>query len=154
MFTATIFQASALVDSGGTTHISDIGSAFVEPSSLAWSENLAAAKDLESCTAEVQLANVFTLDGRRVILINTPGFDDTTQSDTDILKLIAALLSTSSVHTGVRHVSISGLNFLIDTRGDASFPGSSTCTGSRTNGSLEWPDGISGCSANFAVTRH
>ena len=57
--------------------------------------HLVVGKDLESCTAEVALANVFNLDGRRVILIDTPGFDDTTQSDTDILKLIAAFLATS-----------------------------------------------------------
>jgi len=36
-----------------------------------------------------------TLDGGIVILINTPGFDDTSKSDTDILKIIAALLATA-----------------------------------------------------------
>jgi predicted GTPase len=51
--------------------------------------------DLESCTAEVQLANEFTLDGRRVVLIDTPGFDDTTKSDTDILRTIATFLATT-----------------------------------------------------------
>ena len=51
--------------------------------------------NLESCTAEVQLADKFVLDGREVILIDTPGFDDTNKSDTDILKLIAAFLATT-----------------------------------------------------------
>jgi len=51
--------------------------------------------NLESCTAEVQLADEFTLDERKVILIDTPGFDDTNKSDTDILKLIAAFLATT-----------------------------------------------------------
>ena len=51
--------------------------------------------NLESCTAEVQLADEFTLDGRRVILIDTPGFDDTSKSDTDVLKMIAAFLATT-----------------------------------------------------------
>ena len=50
---------------------------------------------LESCTAEVQLANEFALDGRKVTLIDTPGFDDTSKSDTDVLKMIAAFLATS-----------------------------------------------------------
>ena len=50
---------------------------------------------MNSCTAEVALAKVFTLDERKVILIDTPGFDDTTKSDTDILRLIAAYLATS-----------------------------------------------------------
>jgi len=49
--------------------------------------------DLESCTEEVQLADEFVLDGRRAVLIDTPGFDDTTKSDTDILKKIAAFLA-------------------------------------------------------------
>ena len=50
---------------------------------------------LESCTAEVKLANEFTLGGRRVTLIDTPGFDDTTKSDTEILQIIAAFLATT-----------------------------------------------------------
>lgn len=37
------------------------------------------------------------MGSRRVLLIDTPGFDDTTKSDTDILKEIAAFLATSSV---------------------------------------------------------
>ena len=51
--------------------------------------------NLESCTAEVQLSDMFTLDGRRVLLIDTPGFDDTSKSDTDVLKMIAAFLATA-----------------------------------------------------------
>ncbi|KAH7913200.1 P-loop containing nucleoside triphosphate hydrolase protein [Hygrophoropsis aurantiaca] len=50
---------------------------------------------LESCTNEVQLSRPFELNGRSVILIDTPGFDDTTKSDTDVLKVIAAHLVTS-----------------------------------------------------------
>lgn len=48
---------------------------------------------LESCTAEVRVADEFTLDGRMVTLFDTPGFDGTTQSDTDILKMIAFFLA-------------------------------------------------------------
>ena len=43
--------------------------------------------------AEVQLADKFTLDGRSVTLINTPGFDDIPMSDTDILSMIANFLN-------------------------------------------------------------
>ena len=57
--------------------------------------NLKVGKALNSCTAEVALADVFTLDERRVILIDTPGFDDTSRSDTDILRMIAAYLATT-----------------------------------------------------------
>jgi len=41
----------------------------------------------------VQAASPFDLAGRRILLIDTPGFDDTTKSDTDILKEIGAFLS-------------------------------------------------------------
>ena len=50
---------------------------------------------LRSCTSEVAYSHEFQLFGRRIILIDTPGFDDTTKSDTDILKLIALHLSTT-----------------------------------------------------------
>ena len=52
---------------------------------------------LESCTAEVQLTDKFTLDGRIVTLIDTPGFDDTSMSDTEILKMIAFFLAATYV---------------------------------------------------------
>ena len=51
--------------------------------------------NLKSCTAEVEVAEEFTLDGRRVILIDTPGFDDTTVSDAEILEKIAAFLAVT-----------------------------------------------------------
>ena len=50
---------------------------------------------LESCTAEVQVADKFTLDERVVALIDTPGFDDTAKSDTEILRIIGAFLATT-----------------------------------------------------------
>lgn len=49
---------------------------------------------LESCTSSVQMAQVFELDGRSVTLIDTPGFDDTSKSDSEILRMIAAFLAT------------------------------------------------------------
>ena len=51
--------------------------------------------ELESCTAEVQVTDKFTLDDRLVTLIDTPGFDDTSKTDTEILKLIALFLATT-----------------------------------------------------------
>jgi len=41
------------------------------------------------------MASPFNLDGRRVVLFDTPGFDDTTQSDADVLRTIAAFLEAS-----------------------------------------------------------
>ena len=50
---------------------------------------------LESCTSEVEVAEEFTLDGRAVTLIDTPGFDHTSKSDTEILKMIAYFLAAT-----------------------------------------------------------
>jgi predicted GTPase len=56
---------------------------------------LKVGEDLKSCTSDVQESDVFILDGRRVVLIDTPGFDDTNKSDTDVLRSIAAFLGES-----------------------------------------------------------
>ena len=46
---------------------------------------------------DVQTSQPFDLNGRRVMLIDTPGFDDTLKTDTEILKLIASFLANSYV---------------------------------------------------------
>ena len=50
---------------------------------------------LESCTSEIQESKEFIMDGRRVMLIDIPGFDDTHKSDTNVLKSIAVFLGES-----------------------------------------------------------
>ncbi|KAG8741177.1 hypothetical protein FRC10_003222 [Ceratobasidium sp. 414] len=50
--------------------------------------------DLHSCTRKVDASQPFLLDGQRVVLFDTPGFDDTTMSDADTLKRIAEFLET------------------------------------------------------------
>ena len=62
---------------------------------LASGSNLRVGTGPHPSTTEVQLADEFTLDGRKVVLIDTPGFDDTSKSDTDILKMIAFFLATT-----------------------------------------------------------
>ncbi|KAF8896188.1 P-loop containing nucleoside triphosphate hydrolase protein [Infundibulicybe gibba] len=62
---------------------------------LASGSTLRVGMGLESCTNVVQIAQPFELDGRRVVLIDTPGFDDTTKSDADVLRMIAAFLATT-----------------------------------------------------------
>lgn len=57
--------------------------------------NLAVGGDLESCTSVVQMGKPFELDGRRVLLVDTPGFDDTRTSNTDVLAMISAFLTTT-----------------------------------------------------------
>jgi len=70
--------------SGKTTFINLIGGS-----------NLEVGRGLRSCTSAVQFGGTFDLDDRRVALIDTPGFDDTTLSDTDILNTIATFLEAS-----------------------------------------------------------
>ncbi|QRV91849.1 50S ribosome-binding GTPase [Ceratobasidium sp. AG-Ba] len=48
-----------------------------------------------SCTENIAFAPPFEVDGVEVRLIDTPGFDDTTMSDTEILKRIGAFLQVS-----------------------------------------------------------
>ena len=56
---------------------------------------LAVGCGLKSCTSKVETANTFEYFGKMVTLVDTPGFDDTTVSDTDILKMIAVYLSST-----------------------------------------------------------
>jgi GTP1/Obg family GTP-binding protein len=62
---------------------------FVNDASRA---NLEVGHDLKSSTKQVQAGPIFQLDGRNVQLFDTPGFDDTTLTDTQILKGIAVFL--------------------------------------------------------------
>ncbi|KIL67665.1 hypothetical protein M378DRAFT_102256 [Amanita muscaria Koide BX008] len=62
---------------------------------MASKSKLRIGRGLQSCTSTVQAAAPFMLDGRGVILVDTPGFDDTQKSDTEILRLIAVYLSTA-----------------------------------------------------------
>ncbi|KZP07740.1 hypothetical protein FIBSPDRAFT_679870, partial [Athelia psychrophila] len=55
-------------------------------------------KGLRSCTSDVEATAPFDFQGRRLVMFDTPGFDDTTKSDTDILKLVATYLATTYEH--------------------------------------------------------
>ncbi|TDL23894.1 P-loop containing nucleoside triphosphate hydrolase protein [Rickenella mellea] len=65
---------------------------------LASQSTLQVGSGLRSCTSDIQLADPFELDGCSVTLIDTPGFDDTTRTDTDILKMISTFLATNYQH--------------------------------------------------------
>lgn len=57
--------------------------------------NFKVGKGLQSCTNTIQVSDGFNIADRRLFLIDTPGFNDTTQSDTEILRIIVAFLSAS-----------------------------------------------------------
>jgi hypothetical protein len=57
--------------------------------------NLAVGIWHQSCTDVVQSALPFKIFDRPITLIDTPGFDDTLKSDSEVLKIIAAFLEIS-----------------------------------------------------------
>ncbi|KAH8074810.1 P-loop containing nucleoside triphosphate hydrolase protein [Cristinia sonorae] len=48
---------------------------------------------LRSCTKGIEVSPPFEVSGRQVTLIDTPGFDDTSMSDTEVLTTIALFLA-------------------------------------------------------------
>lgn len=62
---------------------------------LASGSKLGVNNGLRSMTRTVQTSDSFELSGRLVTLIDTPGFDDTNMSDSEILNMIAVYLETT-----------------------------------------------------------
>ena len=54
---------------------------------------------LESCTSEIGIIKM-SLPGSNVVFVDTPGFDDTKRSDSDILKMISDWLEITYVGPG------------------------------------------------------
>ena len=95
-FRTYLFSSSAVDHQEGLSRICDLAPPqFKQFINLLSNSNLTVGKGLRSCTNTVQPADAFDLDGRRVVLIDTPGFDDTSLSDTDVLNMIAAFLEVS-----------------------------------------------------------
>lgn len=61
------------------------------------SDKLRVGHSITSCTSTVDMADPFILDGRQVFLFDTPGFNDTTKTEADILRIIASELETQCV---------------------------------------------------------
>ncbi|KAK7682607.1 hypothetical protein QCA50_014407 [Cerrena zonata] len=76
--------------------------------------NNAVGNTLMSCTSNVTYSDC-TVDGRQIVLIDTPGFDDTNVSDTDILKMIALQLEIG-YEQGITLSGILYLHRISDTR--------------------------------------
>ncbi|KAF7796451.1 hypothetical protein EIP86_007628 [Pleurotus ostreatoroseus] len=56
-----------------------------------------------SCTSTIEHARPFQLDGWTVTLVDTPGFDDTTKSDADVLGVVTEYLATQYRHARPLH---------------------------------------------------
>ncbi|KAG8738085.1 hypothetical protein FRC10_007296 [Ceratobasidium sp. 414] len=68
-----------------------------------------------ACTQDVGRSPTFQVDGQNVILFDTPGFDDTHLSDTEVLKRIAAFL-VESYEQGYKLTGIIYLHRITDIR--------------------------------------
>lgn len=66
---------------------------FMQFINAASSSSLQVGHGLQSCTSEVNFSEPFFVNGRKVVLFDTPGFDDTNRSDVEILTEIAAFLT-------------------------------------------------------------
>ena len=64
---------------------------------LASGSKLRIATSLASCTQDVEAAPEFEIEGRRICLIDTPGFDNTDRSEVEILKDIKIFLKHQCV---------------------------------------------------------
>jgi len=82
---------------------------------LASGSELRIEAGLESATDSVQLSKPFLLDGYMVTLIDTPGFDDTSKSDSDVLTIIADYLS-ATYQKGERLSGVLYLHRITDNR--------------------------------------
>jgi translation elongation factor P/translation initiation factor 5A len=58
-----------------------------------------ASDSLRSCTREMQSVEYFDSQGRRITLVDTPGFNDTNLSDLVVLELIANWLKQTWVYS-------------------------------------------------------
>jgi len=76
--------------------------------------NVQIGNGLQSCTSSVECVT-FDLDGQAVSLVDTPGFDDTNKSDTEILKLVSEWLA-QTYENGIRLKGILYLHRISDVR--------------------------------------
>ncbi|KAI0339762.1 hypothetical protein BDW22DRAFT_1399293 [Trametopsis cervina] len=77
--------------------------------------SLSVGEGLKSCTSSIQLGQTFELDNSQVTLVDTPGFDDTTVSDTDILKMISGYLA-SAYQGGIKLSGVIYMHRISDVR--------------------------------------
>ncbi|KAK1757205.1 P-loop containing nucleoside triphosphate hydrolase protein [Echria macrotheca] len=79
-----------------------------------FSKTAVVGNDLSSCTTTISI-HTACIEGQNVYLIDTPGFDDTTRTDTDILKEIATWLK-KSYDSKIQLTGIVYLHRILDNR--------------------------------------
>ncbi|KEP49821.1 50S ribosome-binding GTPase [Rhizoctonia solani 123E] len=97
------------------------GSGKTTFANVASGDSMRVGRGLKSCTQKVEPTTMFTVDGKPVVVVDCPGFDDTYLSETEILQSLAGFLTVAYS----QNFKITGLLYLhkiTDTRvGGASF---------------------------------
>ncbi|KAF8756751.1 50S ribosome-binding GTPase [Rhizoctonia solani] len=62
---------------------------------VASGDSMRIGRGVKSCTQNVEPTTMFTVDGKPVVVVDCPGFDDTYLSETDILKSVAGFLTAA-----------------------------------------------------------
>lgn len=97
------------------------GSGKTTFANVASGDAMRVGRGLKSCTQKVEPTTMFTVDGKPVVVVDCPGFDDTYLSETEILKSLAGFLTVAYS----QNFKITGLLYMhkiTDTRvGGASF---------------------------------
>ncbi|CUA74569.1 hypothetical protein RSOLAG22IIIB_11306 [Rhizoctonia solani] len=71
------------------------GSGKTTFANVASGDSMRVGRGLKSCTQQVEPTTMFTVDGKPVVVIDCPGFDDTYLSETEILKSVAGFLTVA-----------------------------------------------------------
>jgi hypothetical protein len=87
----------------------------------------------------------------RIVLVDTPGFDDTKRTDEQILKLIGHWLKKTCVQLNLSNPSYLDNHVCVDIRNEYYYRGSCMCKKSPNRGCPRHPIGISSCSRNSLV---
>ena len=111
-----------------------------------------AGESLKSVTKNLHASRILDHEryGSRIVLVDTPGFDDLEKSDLDILKLIGNWLKKTYIYLHLQS-SRRNNNIFTDTKNEYYYRGSCMCNESLICGCPQHPTAISSCSKNSPV---
>jgi len=112
-----------------------------------------AGESFTSVTRDLEASRILDHDkyGSRIVLLDTPGFDDTERTDEEILRLIGEWLQTTYVESNPRVPYYPNDHICVDTRKKYYCRELCMCNESLIRGCPQHPTGISSCSQNSLV---
>lgn len=120
---------------------------------LAGQQGRRAKESLTSVTQHLAAYRILDHEryGSRIVLVDTPGFDDTKRTDEQILELIGKWLEKTYVELDLWNQYCPGNHICADIRNEYYYRGSCTCTESPIRGCPQNHSRISTCSKNSLV---